>query len=439
MRGFSMRRRGLEPPRAIQPTRPSIVSTRNRATVHRVAEPSWSRPANGLNAYSGAFVLRSVLTSRGVHRRAAPGHCVRRHGRRSRRAQGSGSGWSSPHMCAAIAAALHVAQSSRAHATSRQRRGLTMRRASPMGLGHPSHIHGRRRTWHPGPGVRPAAGACAMPNTPEISRAPWPTFRALKRLVITHATVDPSEPATRDAPTPEHRRRDVRVHSRPGVRRAGQPCQGRRHAEAPPWQSGAAAGHDAARHPTPGHTDPAARYHDTAGPAGADVDRHAAAARGEQPAARGAAARRRQSATGRQAQGCPRRSGKATHRPPAAAIIGAVPKSKTAAPAQIRGASREQGAAPRRCVGAVPPVPRGPPRTQHLTVAEGRAAPAGRRGPAQTRCARRHASCTGGEESGRQRRPTRGGRPPAHRSRPAAAGASPVDRALAQAVAAFRG
>jgi hypothetical protein len=250
-------------------------------------------------------------------------------------------------------------------------------------------------------------GACAMPNTPEAFRAPSPTLRVPGRPVTAHATVDPSEPATRTAPAPELRRRDVRVHPHPGVRRPGLPCPRRRQrstaaetAAAALWQAGPATGHDAARDRTPGHDHPAG-HHDTAGSEAAGLNCHADAAGAEQPGARGAAIRRRQSAAGRQPQSRPRRSADAAHGPPPAAIIGAAPKGETAAPAQDRRASGEGGAAPSRCARPSAPVPRGPPRTQHPTVADGCGAPAGRRGAAQTRCGGRHAQSTGGGASGR--------------------------------------
>ena len=245
-----------------------------------------------------------------------------------------------------------------------------------------------------------------MPNTSDAFRPPSPTLRGPRRPVTAHATVDPSKPATRTAPAPEPRRRGVRVDPRPRVRRPGLPCPRRRQrpeaaetAEAALWRAESATGHDAAGDRTPGHDHPAG-HPDTAGNDADGVNRRAAAG-AEQPGARGAAIRRRQSATGRQAQGRPRRSADAAHGPPAAAIIGGAPQDETAAPAQDRRASGEEGAAPRRCARPSPPLPRGPRQTQHITGADGCGAPAGRRGAAQTRCSGRHAQRTGGGASGR--------------------------------------
>jgi hypothetical protein len=249
-------------------------------------------------------------------------------------------------------------------------------------------------------------GACAMPNTLQAFRASSPTLRGPRRPVTAHATVDPSEPAMRTSSAPELRRRDVRVRPRPGVPRPGLPCPRRRQrskaaetAGAALGPAGPATGHNAARDRTPGHDDPAG-HHDPAGNDAAGVNRRAAAAGVEQPGARNAI-RRRQSATGRQAPGRPRRAADAAHGPSAAAIIGAAPKGEPAAPAHDRRASGEAGAAPRRCARPSPPLSRGPRRTRHITVADGCGAPAGRRGAAQTRCSGRHAQCTGGGASGR--------------------------------------
>jgi hypothetical protein len=225
--------------------------------------------------------------------------------------------------------------------------------------------------------------------------------------VTAHATVDPSETETRTAPAPELRRRDVRVDPCPCVRRPGLPCPRRRQrakaaetAEAAVWQAGPATGHDAARDRTPGHDHPDG-HHATAGSDAAGLDCHADAARAEQPGARAAAIPRRRHATGRQARGRPRRPADTADGPPAAAIIAPAPNGETAAPAQDRRASGEEGAAPSRCPRPSPPVHRGPRRTQRLTVANGCEASAGGRGAAQTRCSGRHAQSTGGGARGR--------------------------------------
>jgi len=245
-----------------------------------------------------------------------------------------------------------------------------------------------------------------MPNTSDAFRPPSPTLRGPRRPVTAHATVDPSKPATRTAPAPELRRRGVRVDPRPGVRRPGLPCPRRRQrpkaaetAGAALWRAESATGHDAASDHVPGDDHPAG-HHDTAGNDAAGVNRRAAAG-AEQPGARGAAIRRERSATGPQAHGYPRGSADAAHGPPAAAIIGGAPQDETAAPAQDRRASGEEGAAPRRCARPSPSVPHGPRRTQHLAVADGCGAPTGRRNAAQTRCSGRHAQRTGGGASGR--------------------------------------